>query len=132
MKRLILSLLLCLSFLTAAWADESWVFFHSDKEYYFEPPNIGIPLKPLYQRETYYYDNGSLQTSGFFLWKIVKAKIRIESWGIYSNKESLNLWEVDCDKKVVRKYDRGSHLVSSRAVNSGDEPVDDFYRAVCL
>jgi hypothetical protein len=132
MKRLILLFFFCLSFITPAWGDESWIFFHSDKEYYFEPPNIGIPLKPLYQRETYYYDESSLQISGYLLWKIVKAKVKIESWGIYSNKESLTLWEVDCEKKAVRKYNKDSRPISSLAVDSGDESVDDFYKALCL
>jgi hypothetical protein len=34
MKRLV-SVLLFLSLASVAWSDESWVFFHGDKEYFF-------------------------------------------------------------------------------------------------
>jgi hypothetical protein len=132
MRHLILALFFCISFANSAWGDNSWVFFHSDKEYYFEQPHMGIPLKPLYQRETYYYDENSLQSSGILLWKTVRARVRIESWGVLSNKESVVFWEVDCKTKMVRKYNNAARLESNRAVDSGDEAADAFYGALCL
>jgi hypothetical protein len=131
MKRLGLTIFFCLLFLTFAQCDESWVFFHSEKEYFFEQPHMGIPLKPLYQRETYYYDKNSVESSGFFVWKTVRARVKVESWGVYSNKESMAIWEVDCETKIVREYAEGSRHASSHSVDSGDA-VADFYKALCF
>jgi|WetSurMetagenome_2_1015567.scaffolds.fasta_scaffold00035_21 hypothetical protein len=131
MKCLVPALLLCLLFCAVAQADESWVFFHSDKEYFFEAPNKGVPLKPLYQRETYYYDKYSLKISGFLMWKTVSAGVKMESWGVYNNRESIARWEVYCKKRIVRKYDKGGSRASSVTVDSGDEAAKAFYRAVC-
>jgi hypothetical protein len=131
MKCLVPALLLGLLFGAVAQADESWVFFHGDKEYFFEAPNKGIPLKPLYQRETYYYDKNSLKIGGFLLWKTVGARIKMESWGVYNNTESIARWEADCRKRIVRKYDKGGSYASSVTVDSGDEAAKAFYRTVC-
>jgi hypothetical protein len=132
MKRLVLTLLFCLLSITFAQSDESWVFFHSEKEYFFQQPGTGIPLKPLYQRETYYYDKNSLESSGLFIWKTVRAKVKIESWGVYSNKVRIAFWEIDCKTRIVRKYDKGSRHASSRSVDSVDAADADFYKALCL
>jgi hypothetical protein len=132
MRRLIGALFIIFLFVTIALCEESWVFFHSDKDYFFESPHKGIPLKPLYQRETYYYDENSVQSSGLLLWKTVRARVKIESWGVYSNSESIVFWEVDCDKKSISKYDRNSHIQSTQKLNSGDYAADAFYRALCI
>lgn len=131
MKLLLPTLILCLLFITTAWGDESWVFFHIDKEYFFEPPHRGIPLKPLYQRETYYYDENSLQTTGLLLWKTVKAKVKIESWGVYNNAERIFLWEVYCEKKTIKRYWTDGRPLSQLAVEAGNEAADAFYDEFC-
>jgi|GEM_PF-5504811 len=131
MKRLIWALFIILLFVTIALCDESWVFFHSDKEYFFEPPHKGIPLKPLYQREIYYFDENSVKSSGFLLWKKLRARIKIESWGIYRNNESIVSWEADCRKRIITRYNQHDRIESVRAINTGDEAADSFYRALC-
>jgi hypothetical protein len=131
MKLFILTLFIILLFVTIALCDESWVFFHGDKEYYFEQPHKGIPLKPMYQRETYYYDEDSLKNAGFFLWKTVRARVKIESWGVYNNSESVLIWEADCRKKTISKYNKDARVESVRAFNSGDDAANAFYRALC-
>jgi hypothetical protein len=131
MKLPLSALILCLLFITNAWGDESWVCFHNEKEYFFESPQRGIPLKPLYQRETYYYDENSLQTTGLLLWKTVKVKVKIESWGVYSNAERIFLWEVDCEKKAIKRYGTDGRPLSQMTVEAGNEAADAFYSEFC-
>jgi hypothetical protein len=130
MKRLI-PVLLLLSFVSVAWGDESWIFFHGDKEYFFEPPNMGMPLRPLYQRETYYYDENSVQTSGVLLWKTVSARVKIESWGVYNNAERIVVWEVDCGKSTIRLSGADGRPAAPMNVASAGEASADLYKAFC-
>jgi hypothetical protein len=130
MKRLV-SVLLFLSFVSIAWGDESWVFFHGDKEYFFEPPTMGMPLRPLYQRETYYYDENSVQTSGVLLWKTVRARVKIESWGVYNNAERVVVWEVDCGKSTISRSGTDGRPASGMNIDSADEASAAFYKAFC-
>jgi hypothetical protein len=130
MKRLLL-VLLFLAFASAAWGGESWVFFHGDKEYFFEPPHMGMPLRPLYQRETYYYDENSVRTSGMLLWKTVSARVKIESWGVYNNAESVVVWEVDCGKNTITRSGTDARPESSVNIDSAGEASEAFYKAFC-
>jgi hypothetical protein len=130
-KLLLLAPIFCLLFITIAWPEESWVFFHSDREYFFGPPQMGIPLQPLYQRETYYYDENSLQTTGVLVWKIVKAKVKIESWGVYNNAEHILFWEVDCGKKTLKRYEKDRRPLSPLKVETGNEAADAFHNEFC-
>lgn len=130
-KLFLVTLTLCLLFISTAWGDESWACFHNEKEYFFEPPHMGIPLKPLYQRETYYYDENSLQTTGLLVWKTVKAKVKIESWGVYNNAERILLWEVDCGKKTIKRSWTDGRPLSPLTVETGNEAADAFYDEFC-
>ena len=130
MKRLVL-VLLFLSFVSLAWGDESWVFFHGDKEYFFEPPHMGMPLRPLYQRETYYYDEKSVRTSGVLLWKTVSARVKIESWGVYNNAERVAVWEVDCARGTITRSGIDGQPASRVNIDSADEASAVFYKAFC-
>ena len=121
-----------LLFMGTAWAEESWVFFYIEKEYFFEPPHMGIPLKPLYQRETYYYDENSLQTSGLLAWKTAKAKVKIESWGAYNNAERIRIWEIDCAKKVIKTFTPEGRPLAPLSVDAGNEAADAFYDRLCF
>jgi hypothetical protein len=130
MKTVAAVLFMVLLSASPAQGGENWVFFHSEKEYFFEAPEKGIPLKPAYQRETYYYDRNSMKRTGVFIWKTVRARVKVESWGVYSNIEKISVWEADCGKKVVRRFDHDA-AGPARAFGSGDGPADAFYTALC-